>query len=144
MKPVTFTHTGLVPAPMDRVWEILTNPARIHQWYPTCHHVAPKDQPMRKGQVYHLEVANKRHRIELEVIEFYPPSSFGLLEHLRRAGSKIYFALGFSGGATRLTVKFVWTPKGFRSWLNGQFYRRRDAWRSFNGILQNLRKLVTR
>jgi hypothetical protein len=41
-------------------------------------------------------------------------------------------------------MKHVWTPASWRHWLLGHFYRRRNAHRMFDGLLQNLRKALTR
>jgi len=72
------------------------------------------------------------------------PHTFGWVEIYHRAGSKTFFALGFQGGSTKVTLKHIWQPTGFRSWLNGQFYRRRNAHRMFSGLINNVRKALTR
>ncbi len=55
-----------------------------------------------------------------------------------------HFKLDFQGGTTRITMKCVWVPASWRAWLLGQFYRRRSAHKMFDGLLQNLRKALTR
>ena len=80
----------------------------------------------------------------IEIIDFSAPHTFGWVEIYHRAGSKTFFALGFEGGSTKVTLKHIWQPSGFRSWLNGQFYRRRNAHRMFSGLINNLRKALTR
>lgn len=144
MKPVSFTHSGTVGAPLERVFALLTDPARIPEWLPGCSAVAPKDRPLEQGAKFHFELGGPTNRVEVEIIDYQPPTAFGWVELRRRAGNKTFFKLQFSGGETRLTIRYVWAPPHFRSWLLGQFYRRRDAWRMFNGTLQNLRKVLTR
>lgn len=143
-KPVSFTHSGLLPAPIDRVFALLRDPSRFPEWLPGCHEVAPRDQPMKKGAVYHLEIADHNYRVEIEIVDFNPPNTLGWVELRRRTGNKVYIALHYEGGVTNFTMKHIWHPSGWRAWLNGQFYRRRDAWRTFNRALQNLRKILTK
>ncbi len=50
----------------------------------------------------------------------------------------------FRGGGRRITMKYVWTPASWRAGLLGQFTRRRNAHRMFDGLLQNLRKALGR
>ena len=54
------------------------------------------------------------------------------------------FALAFQGGATKVTMRDVWVPANWRAWLRGQLFRRRSAARTFDRLLQNLRKILTR
>jgi uncharacterized protein YndB with AHSA1/START domain len=141
-KPVSFTHAGSVGAPIDRVFALLSDPARFPDWLPGCRAVAPRDGPIRPGARFHLEMGDNKSRVEIEVIDFQPPRTLGWVEHRRRTGSKVFLKLDYDGGATRVTIRYVWQPHSLRSWLLGQFYRRRDAWRMFNGTLQNLRKAL--
>jgi len=80
----------------------------------------------------------------IEIIEYDPPRNFGWVEVYRRRGAKTFFSLQFQGGSTKITMKHVWTPAGLRGWLLGQFYRRRNAHKMFDGLLQNVRKVLTR
>jgi len=98
---------------------------------------------MKTGARYHFEMGGKS-RVEIEIIDFQPPRTIGWLEHRRRKGNKVFLKLDYQGGATKLTIRYIWQPHSFRSWLLGQFYRRRDARRMFNGTLQNLRKALLR
>lgn len=143
-KPVSFVHSGLVPAPIDRVFAVLSDPNRFTEWMPGCHEVAPRDQPVKKGAVYHLAIADRNYRVEIEIVDFSPPNTIGWVEIRRRTGNKVFIALEYHGGVTKFTMKHITNPPSWRAWLNGQFYRRRDAWRTFNRALQNLRKIVTR
>ena len=82
--------------------------------------------------------------IVIEVIEYEAPTTYGWVEIIRRRGSKTFFKLQFAGGATHITMKYVWIPATWRAWFLGQFFRRRNAHRTFDGLLQNLRKALTR
>ena len=143
-KPVDIIHTGTIGAPIEKVFALLTDPQRIPDWLPGCSAIVPKDGVVKVGARFHLEMGSRGNRVEIEVIDFQPPRTFGWVEHLRRKGNKTFLKLDYQGGSTRITFKLMWQPVSFRSWLLGQFYRRRDAWRIFNGMVQNLRKVLIR
>ena len=143
-KPVAISHTGTVGAPLDRVFALLNDPGRFPNWLPGCRAVAPKTGLITMGARFHLEMGGKGNRVEIEIIDHQPPRTLGWVEHRRRVGNKLFMKLDPDGGATQVTIKYVWTPHSFRAWLLGQFYRRRDARRMFNGTLQNLRKALLR
>ena len=90
----------------------------------------PADERRIRGQL--LTGCGSRQQLQ-EPIEIY-----------HRAGSKTFFGLGWEGGSTKVSLKHIWHPSGFRSWLNGQFYRRRNAHRMFEGLINNLRKALSR
>jgi uncharacterized protein YndB with AHSA1/START domain len=144
MKPVSFTYSGTVASPMDRVFDLLTDPTRMVEWLPGCRNVTPATDRKGKGARHRVEFLRKGQRVnaEIEIIDYNPPTSFGWVEIRGRTGARTFFALQFQGGATMITMKHVWTPKSWRAWLNGQFYRRRHAHATFDGLLQNLRKVL--
>jgi uncharacterized protein YndB with AHSA1/START domain len=148
MGPVSFTYSASVPAPIDRVFALISEPLRMPEWLPNC--VAVRETTGRKavgkGARYKLTFQRHTHQHEsvIEIIDFSVPHTFGWVEIYHRAGSKTFFALGFAGGSTKVSLKHIWHPSGFRSWLNGQFYRRRNAHRMFSGLINNLRKALTR
>lgn len=148
MGPVSFTYSASIPAPIDRVFALISDPLRMPEWLPRCIAVkaTTNDRP-GKGARYKVTFqrdTNPRHESVIEIIDFSPPHTFGWVEIYHRVGSKTFFALGFAGGSTKVTLKHVWHPTGFRSWLNGQFYRRRNARRMFDGLINNLRKALMR
>jgi uncharacterized protein YndB with AHSA1/START domain len=148
MGPVSFTYSANVPSPIDRVFALISDPLRMPEWLPSC--VAVKattsDRMAGKGARYKLTFQRDTHQHEsvIEIIDFSAPHTFGWVEIYHRAGSKTFFALGFEGGSTKVSLKHIWHPTGFRSWLNGQFYRRRNAHRMFSGLVNNLRKALSR
>jgi len=136
-----------VPAPIDHVYALISDPLRLPEWLPRCVGVkATTAERVVKGARFKLTFQNhaNRHESVIEIIDHQPPHSFGWVEIYHRAGSKTYFGLGFAGGSTKVTLKHVWMPDGFRSWLNGQFYRRRNARRMFDGLINNLRRALGR
>jgi len=146
MKPVSFTHSGPVAAPILEVFALLSDPARFPDWLPYCAQAEPAIRPNGKGARHLLvfETLRRRVTIEIEVIEFNPPTGYGWVELSQRAGSKTFFLLHFAGGVTDVTMKQTWTPRTPRAWLLAQFFRRRNAQRTFTALLQNLRKALTK
>jgi uncharacterized protein YndB with AHSA1/START domain len=147
MRPVSFTYSASVPSPIDKVFALISNPLRMPEWLPRC--IAVKEttgERVGKGARYKLTFQRDeiRHESVIEIIDFQPPHTFGWVEIYHRAGSKSYIALSFAGGSTKVSFKHIWLPTGFRSWLNGQFYRRRNSHRMFGGLINNLRKALVR
>ncbi len=148
MRPVSFTYSASIPSPIDRVFDLISDPLRMPEWLPRCIDVkaTTNHKVAGKGARYKLTFQRdtQRHESVIEIIDFTVPHTFGWVEIYHRVGSKTFFALGFAGGSTKVTLKHVWQPTGFRSWLNGQFYRRRNAHRMFDGLINNLRKALSR
>jgi len=137
----TLILSGAVPAPIGRVFELMTDPGQIPDWLPRCSNVEAQG-PLRKG--VRIKVNFNGRATQFEIVDLTAPTTFGWADRLARVGSRIYWHLQFSGGQTQLTMKSLWTPQTWRDWLAGKLFRRRSARRLFDGVLQNLRKLVTR
>ncbi len=146
MRPVSLRYSGTVGTSIDKVFELLADPTRMPEWLPNCTTAVPGPQPRGKGARHRVRFERKGRKIDIviEVIEYEPPTSYGWVEIIHRRGSKTFFKLQFAGGSTRITMLHLWVPGGWRAWLIGQFYRRRNAHRMFDGLLQNLRKALTR
>lgn len=147
MRPVSFTYSASVPSPIDRVFALISDPLRMPEWLPRCIAVkSTTNDRVGKGARYKVTFQRdaNRHESVVEIIDFQPPHTFGWVEIYHRAGSKTFFGLSFAGGSTKVTLKHIWQPTGFRSWLNGQFYRRRNSRRMFDGLINNLRKALIR
>ena len=146
MRPISLTYSGLVGVPIEEVFELLSDASRMPDWLPNCTAAVPG--PTRKGKGdrhrIHFERSGRKADAVIEVIEFVPPTTYAWVEIVHRRGAKTFFKLEFQGGTTRITMKHVWAPSGLRAWLLGHFYRRRSAHRMFDGLLQNLRKALTR
>lgn len=146
MKPVSFTYSGPVAAPIQEVFALLTDPRRFPEWLPFCAQVEPASRPNGRGARHLLvyETLKRRVTIEIEIADYTPPTGYGWVELAQRAGSKTFFLLQFAGGVTKVTMKQSWTPKTWRAWILAQWFRRRNAQRTFSAILQNLRKALTK
>jgi uncharacterized protein YndB with AHSA1/START domain len=146
MRPVAFTYSGTVAVPIADVFDLISDPTRLPEWLPGCHAVVPGSATRAKGERHRLTVEREGRQtdIVIEIIEYQPPTAYAWVEILHRRGAKTFFKLGFQGGSTRITMKQVWTPPGWRAWLLGQVFRRRNAHRTFERLLQNVRTLLTK
>ena len=141
MRTETLILSGAVPAPIRRVFDLMTDPGPIPDWLPRCSNVEAQG-PLRKGA--RIKVNFNGRATQFEIVDLTPPTTFGWADRLARIGTRVYFHLQVSGGQTQLTMKSLWTPQTWRDWIVGKLFRRRSARRLFDGVLQNLRKLVTR
>src|SRR5690242_13904075 len=146
MRHVSLTYSGLVGVSIEQVFALISDPARMPEGLPDGTSVVPGPAGRGKGDRHrlHFERNGRKADAVIEIIEYVPPTTYAWVEIIHRRGSKTFFKLEFQGGVTRITMKHVWVPSGFRAWLLGQFYRRRNAHKMFDGLLQNLRKALTR
>ena len=146
MRPVSLTYTGTVGVSIQDVFDLISDPSRMAEWLPNCVSVVPGPTGRGKGDRHrlHFERQGRKADAVIEVIEYEPPTTYAWVEIIYRRGSKTFFKLDFQGGTTKITMKCVWVPASWRAWLLGQFYRRRSAHKMFDGLLQNLRKALTR
>src|SRR6185312_12321992 len=129
MKTLSFTYTGTVGAPSNDVFALITDPTRMPEWLPGCVAVTPAANRKGKGDRHRIQFQRKGRRVdaEIEIIEYSPPTGYGWVETMGRKGTKLFFALQFQGGATKITMKYVFTPVSWRAWLNAHVYRRHHA-----------------
>jgi uncharacterized protein YndB with AHSA1/START domain len=135
MGPFSFMYSARIPTPIDKVFALISDPARMPEWLPRCVAVqTTTSDRVGKGARFKVTFQREtsRHEAVIEIIDFSPPHT------------KTLFGLGWEGGSTKVSLKHVWQPSGFRSWLNGRFYRRRNARRMCEGLINDLRKALTR
>jgi uncharacterized protein YndB with AHSA1/START domain len=146
MKSTTYVFSGQVAAPIDDVFALITDPARIPQWLPGCESVKVDGSALRKGSRFRLRLQTVRRtrEIQVEVIEYDSPTTFGWAQIAPRSGTKTFFKLQFEGSTTGVTMKHVWAPRGLIAWLRGRRFRERRLALQFDTSLQNVRKLLTR
>jgi uncharacterized protein YndB with AHSA1/START domain len=142
MKPQGHTLVSHVGAPIDKVFAVLSDPARIPEWLPACR-AASSSGPLRKGAKIKVRFGEVRET-EFEVIDFSAPNTFGWAERGGRKGHKTFFRLDFAGGSTAVTIKDVWTPPTFAAWLRAKFSAKRNVAKVLDGTVQNLRAAVAR
>src|SRR5205823_3362658 len=77
MGPVSFTYSSSVPAPIDKVFALISDPLRMPEWLPRCIAVkaTTNDRTPGKGARYKLTFQRDVHRHEsvIEIIDFSPP-----------------------------------------------------------------------
>ena len=142
MKPTDHTLVSHVGAPIEKVFAVLSDPARIPEWLPACR-AASASGPLRKGAKIKVRFGEARET-EFEVIDFSAPNTFGWAERNGRKGHKTFFRLDFAGGSTAVTIKDVWTPPTFAAWLRAKFSAKRNVAKVLDGTVQNLRAAVAR
>ena len=142
MRSIDHTLITQVGAPIEKVFEVLTDPARIPEWLPMCESVEANG-PVRRGSRLKVQFADKR-LTEFEVVDYQAPSTFGWIEHGGREGAKTFFRLDFAGSSTALTVKDVWRPPTILAWLKAQLFPKRNTKRQMDRAVQSLRLAVSR
>jgi uncharacterized protein YndB with AHSA1/START domain len=141
MDPVTYTVTTQLPAPMERVFELLADPAKIARWLPAARAVSA-DGPLLKNAKLTIDFGERI--AECDIVEYNPPRGFGWIERGGRRNWKTMFRLEFAGGTTSLTIQQVWLPASFLSWLRVKLRPNRNVPARLNAIVQNLRTALSR
>src|SRR5437899_12542724 len=104
MGPVSFTYSSTVPAPIDKVFALISNPARMPEWLPRCVDVkaTTHDKSPGKRARYKRTFQRDAHQHEslIAIIDFSPPHTFGWLAIHHSAGSKTFPGLGVAAGPT--------------------------------------------
>ncbi len=141
MKSITYTLSSTIPAPIDKVFAVLTDPYRMAQWLPAARAVEAAG-PLKLGSRFRV-LFDTRDTV-LEVVDFNPPTVFGWLERTGRRYWQTFFRLDFAGGSTRLTVQHVWTPPSLYAWLRVKLSPRRNVQARLDTMVQNLRTTLAR
>jgi uncharacterized protein YndB with AHSA1/START domain len=142
MRPTSTTFSAPIAAPLEKVFTLLSNPLAYSSWLPGCQ-AANTLGAVKKGSRISITFGVDRSTI-LEIVDFNPPSSIGWADRGDRRGSRTFFQLYFAGGATTLSMKDVWEPKRLTDLVKGRIFKRRDAKRFFDSVVNNLRKAVTK
>jgi uncharacterized protein YndB with AHSA1/START domain len=139
MRPVSHTFVDSIRAPVVQVFAALTDPARIPKWLPGCDGIESAG-PFRKGGRFTARFGQRTS--EFEIVDFSAPATFGWTERGQRKGTKLFLRLDVTGATTAVTVREVWTPRGFVAWVRGRFFERRRVQQRLQTIVQNLRALL--
>jgi len=141
MRAVTYSLTASVPVAMDRVFDLLIDPARMPEWVPACR-AASAPTPLERGSLIKLQFAARE--AELEVIELKRPSAFAWVEREPRRHWRTSFRLNFAGGLTSVTVQQIWMPPSLGTWLRAKFFPKRNVAARLDRLVQDLRKAVSK
>src|SRR5260370_38841748 len=117
MPPVNHTLIDHVRAPIDRVFALLSDPARMPEWLPGGSAVEAEG-PLKHGARFKVRFGARL--TEVEIVDFAPPKTFGWVERRQRMGSKTFFRLDFVGGSTTVTVRDEWAPHCLSAWAQGR------------------------
>lgn len=128
-----------VPAPIEQVFALLTDPVRMADWLPGCSGIESAG-PLRRGARFKVRFGPRV--TEFEVVDFSPPTTFGWVERGARVGWKTFFRLDRVTGSTALTVRDVWAPRSALAWLRGRLFDRRRVDSQLAQILSNVRRLL--
>ncbi len=139
MRPVSHTIVDSVRAPVVQVFALLTDPVRIPKWLPGCDAVE-SGGPFRKGSKFTARFGQRTS--EFEIVDFSAPATFGWTERGQRKGTKLFLRLDVTGSTTAVTIREVWTPRGFVAWVRGRFFERRRVQQRLQTIVQNLRTIL--
>lgn len=139
MRPVTYTLTTVIPAPVEHVFAVLSDPHRMAEWLPSARAVEASG-PIRKGT--RIRVVYDARDTEIEVVDFNPSTVFGWAERVGRTNWKTFFRLEFAGASTRLTVQQVWTPPSWMAWLRVKFRPHRNVPSRLDSMVQNIRTVI--
>jgi uncharacterized protein YndB with AHSA1/START domain len=138
--------SGTIAAPIDDVFQALTDPKRIPQWLPSCAEVKTPSGSLAKGTRFRILFSTGRGRREsaAEVIEFSPPTIFGWTETAGRRNTKMLYRLQFNGSSTGVMMQHVTASRGLLARLRSALFTRRETARQFSRSLQNLQKILAR
>src|SRR2546425_5798367 len=123
MRTVATTLSKDIVAPVDRVFQLLTDPARFPLWLPGCSSAEPPAGPMKKGSRVKVHFGSRA--TTFEVVDFAEPYTFGWVEIGARTGCKMLFQLDFAGSLTAVTIKDVWDPPSLVPLLRAKLRPRR-------------------
>ena len=142
MRATSTTFSAPIAAPLDKVFTLLSSPDSYPSWLPGCQAAATLGA-LKKGSRISITFPADRSTI-LEIVDFTPPTTIGWADRGDRRGSRVFFQLYFAGGATTLSMKDVWEPKRLSDLVKGRIFKRRDAKKFFDAVVNNLRKAVTK
>ena len=141
MRPLTQTFTHSVPAPVEQVFALLTDPGRIAAWLPGCTGVQ-SDGALKQGARFKARFGDRV--TEFEVVDYARPAALAWAERGARKGRRMFFRLVALGESTAVTIRDASIPQSRGAWLRARLWDRRSDYRHLGQILQRLRAVVTR
>ncbi len=85
MRTETLILSGAVPAPINRVFDLMTDPGKIPDWLPRCSNV-DSEGPLKKGS--RVKVNFNGRATQFEIVDLTPPTTFGWADRQARVGSR--------------------------------------------------------
>ena len=139
MRSVSYAAVDRLPAAIDRVFAVLSDPNRIPEWLPGCE-AAHSDSPVKQGT--RIKARFKARITEFEVTDCIAPNTFGWAERGQRRSSTLGFRLYPVGSSTTVAVREEWAPTSLAGWAWGRLVSRRNPQRHLALILERLRSTV--
>jgi uncharacterized protein YndB with AHSA1/START domain len=139
MRPIAATKVTSLAAPIERVFEVLTDPTRMARWLPDVAAVEASG-PLKRGAQARVRYGERT--IVLEIVDHKAPYTFGWIEREGRRGVKTFFRLDWAGGSTAVTVRDIWTPPSLKAWFKAKLTGKRRPDAQAERILQGLRVVV--
>jgi len=139
MPPVSHTLIDHVRAPIDRVFALLNDPARMPEWLPGCSAVEAEG-PLKYGARFKVRFGTRL--TECEIVDFAPRNGFGWVEGRQRGGSKTFFD-SISSVDLLQSPSETSGPHSLSAWVQGRVLGKRNVPRHLRTILQNLQRLLS-
>jgi uncharacterized protein YndB with AHSA1/START domain len=139
MRPIAATKVTSLAAPIERVFEVLTDPTLMARWLPDAASVQATG-PLKRGQ--QVRVRYGERDVLLEIVDHKAPYTFGWVEREGRRGVKTFFRLDWAGGSTAVTVRDIWEPPSVGAWIKAKFTGKRRPTAQAERILQGLKMAV--
>lgn len=64
--PFQRSHSIIIKADPDAIFDYVTNPKSWPEWLPSSHHLDCEDRPMRFGDVFHEHWSTRTSKVELD------------------------------------------------------------------------------
>ena len=141
MRPIDHTLISQISAPIEKIFALLSDPARFPEWLPACRS-AEAQGPLRKGAKITVRFGEALRETVFEIVDFAAPHTIGWTERGARKGQKTFFRLDFAGGSTAVTIKDVWVPANLVAWIKGKFFPKRNVQKVLDATVNNLRAAV--
>jgi uncharacterized protein YndB with AHSA1/START domain len=139
VRALSYAAVDRLPAGIDRVFAVLTDPDRMPEWLPGCEG-AHSETPVAHGT--RIKARFRARITEFEVTDWIPPTSFGWAERGQRSGSTVDFRLDPVGDGTTVTVREAWAPSSLAQWAWGRLVSRRNPQGHVALMLDRLRTTV--
>jgi uncharacterized protein YndB with AHSA1/START domain len=141
MRTVSYNVSSTIPVPMERVFELLTDPTSMPKWIPSCRS-ADAMPPIQKGSIIRMQFDEREATVE--VVEVKPYSLLAWVEREPRRHWRTVFRLAFAGGSTTISVTQQWMPPSFMTWLRARFFPKRNVAARLDRLMRNVRQALSK
>ena len=139
-------RSAIVPAPPERVWEVLADPHHMPRWWPELARMEGVEES-RFTQVFHTK-KGRPVRVDFDVVRSDPPRARAWEQELAGTPferflheSRIEAVLEPADGGTRVTLEHRQRLRGTSK--TGGFLLRRATNRKLDAALEGLREILS-